>query len=288
MQPVSEDPFVNPREMRLVHEVLDLACGAAGADETRRRVGRVARVIELGKRRDVGQFRIREAHPHEAVPLGDAKRARARLERDRAIVLERRDPHASPVRVVLPPVIRADEAAAFHPAERQRRPAVDAQVREAAQLAVETDEHEVLPEQPARTSARDPRSRMGDRVPEAAERRPQIALEGGSRSDVRLVGPRAPRRSSLARSGRDRHPGLAGTPWRRSSRGSGSSSTPGIRTTSGNGCPNGRVASMPITALVNGAGADGSSCPPAAAGTMIRSRSGWDRVRIAHQTLAMS
>ena len=60
-----------------------------------------------------------------------------------------RDPGADAVRSVRPAVIGADEVVVFHPAQGERRAAMDAQVPVCADLAGESDDHDRLVEQPS-------------------------------------------------------------------------------------------------------------------------------------------
>lgn len=69
-----------------------------------------------------------------------------RLARD-VVAVRGRDAGADPVPVVGPPVVGAYEVFVLDPAERERRPAVDAEVLEGCDLARETDDHDRLVEQ---------------------------------------------------------------------------------------------------------------------------------------------
>ena len=131
-----------------------------------------------------------------------------------------RDPGADAVRVVGPAVVGADEVVVLDPAERQRRPAVDAQVLERPNLAVEADEDDRLVEQARRHRSVAELVGPQHRVPEPTQRAVQRRLAGPVQHVVGHVAAAAKlAMSGKTRSGTASAGGVAPEPtrsWRRS------------------------------------------------------------------------
>ena len=163
-------PGMDEREVAEVGEVLDLARGVAlpGIRPAGHRVPVVG--LELG---NVGErpARILERDPDDPVALLAAKRRRARLGGNARRVGQLRDGGAGAARPVPPAVVGADDLVAFDRAERQRRPAMDAEVGEGVDQAGRVaPEDERLGQEVGRNRTVAERLRVGDGVPAGAKR----------------------------------------------------------------------------------------------------------------------
>ena len=126
---IAEQARMDEREMAEVGEVLHLARGVAAPLVRAAEDGAPLVRLEL---RHLGQrpARLLESDPDDPVALLAAEPLRARLARDPRRVLELRDQRAGAVRPVAPAVVGADDLVALDRAERERGPAVDAEVGE--------------------------------------------------------------------------------------------------------------------------------------------------------------
>ena len=175
---------MHPREVAEVGEVLELP-GGVGAPRVRPgRDHRPAVVRQLGH---VGErpARILERDPDEAVALDALERADPGLLRDAGRIGELRDERARAVGAVMPAVVRADDVVAVDRAERDGRPAVDAEIGDGvgrpAGVAVERER--LAEEHPAQGLVLELRCEC-DRVPAGAKGRD---VGGGGRCFHRCI-----------------------------------------------------------------------------------------------------
>ena len=161
---------MHPREVAEVGEVLELA-GGVGSDHV---YGPAVTTVQPSSAQ-LGHVRERPARllqrdPDQAVALDAPERADPRLLRDAGRVGELRDERAGAVRPVVPAVVGADDLVAVDPAERDRSPAVDAEVGDGARRPgrVAVERERLAEEHPAEGLVVQLR-RERDRVPAGAQ-----------------------------------------------------------------------------------------------------------------------
>jgi hypothetical protein len=161
---------MDEREVAEVGEVFHLARGVAAPLVRPAEDGAPGVRLELGH---LGQrpARLVKRDPDDPVALLAPERPRARLRRDSRRFLELRDQRAGPVRPVAPAVVGADDLVALDRAEREGRPAMDAQVGEGVGRSGRVPpEDERLVEERHGTRLAAEVARERDRVPAGAER----------------------------------------------------------------------------------------------------------------------
>src|ERR1035438_7752813 len=127
---IPQNPFMDPRKVRLVHKILNRSRSSAVPRDGTHEIVAVVAIVELGTLRN-GRGRLIETHPNQPVPFLALISRHASLVGNRPVGADSGNASADSAAVIVPPVISAYDAIAFHPAQRKRGAAMDTEVLQA-------------------------------------------------------------------------------------------------------------------------------------------------------------